>query len=82
MITVKQLRDHLATLPDDLPIVFTHDSWQHYLRIEEMPRLAMWTRNEVGTPKTQKAIEDDRRLLGDDECADYIHPCVVIGWIE
>lgn len=79
MITVKQLRDHLATLPDELPIVFTHDSWQHYLRLEEMPRLAMWTRNEVGTPKTNKILDDEKSWLDNEG---FTQPCVVIGWVE
>lgn len=82
MITVKQLREHLATLPDDLPIVLTSDCWQWELTLEELPRVALWTERGIGTPKTQKAIDDDRRMLGDDECAEFIHPCVAIGYID
>lgn len=82
MITVKELREALAALPDNLPVVLTNDCWQWALKPEDMPKTALWTGLPVGTPQRREKLDGEREYMSDSYIEAFDKPCAAIGFID
>lgn len=81
-MTVKDLRESLAGLPDNLPVVLTSDAWQWVLTQDCAPKLAQWSGKSVGTPQTAEKLAQEVEYMGEDYAARFCFPCVAIGYID
>jgi hypothetical protein len=82
MMTVKQLREALATMPDDLPVIISSDCWQWGIDLEDAPKLAQYTGDPVGTPVTLERLKIEAEFMNDDYIERHSKPCVVIGYVN
>ena len=79
---VSELIAWLQKVPQDLPVVMTRDCWQWELETDERPRVALWTGDGVGTPKTSEQLQADGEYMSESYAAEFDKPCVCIGRID
>ena len=82
MMTVKELRESLAIMPDDLPVIISSDCWQWGIDAEDAPRLAQYTGDPVGTPVTLERLAAEAEFMSDLYIERHNKPCVVIGYVN
>lgn len=80
-MTAKELLELLEAFTAEqlaLPVVITHDCWQWELTEQEAPKLALWSAQGIGTPRTAEQLEADQSY----GCSiSETNPCIAIGYL-